>query len=331
MASFISTDDRSSLKDSMGEKKLSIGKRLLQSARSSLKSQNSKRNKSSSKILTSNSAVSFNKKDLHKIADIDFRKSRTSFIDDNLLIDGGNSSLIPLFHHHHHQRPSLAKNPNLRLRSLTPNFNSGTQISLTPGQILISNSNNNNRDANFILRSRSPGGYRLRSLTPSSLRVDRQDNNYMVDNNLSSNSLKFNDYHSSLTSLSSHQNKTKIANHKTVSIAPISKNMMIKVNHFPFKQNKSFTDETDEYETDFGEGNEYAHVKYKSDRSKTPLNNPKMFANHLVWNQSSKSVECLDANYETIKSSLTSPSNQKLNPVARVISPGILWKISGIN
>ena len=247
-----------------------------------------------------------------KIADIDFRKSRTSFIDDSLLIDaGGGASLIPLFHHH---------NPNLRLRSVTPNFPSGAQISLMPGQILISNATN--RDANFILRSRSPAAVgRLRSLTPSS---QRQDNEY-----LASNSLRFNDYHSSLTSLSNSKVNRCQNEVRTVSVTPMMSRQAVIINQAPavgFKQsNRSFVDEvTDEYDTDIGDGNEYARVRtqYKSDRTRTtPLANPKMFANHLVWNQSSRSAECID-NYETIKSSLVAPSNQKIHAVARVLSPG---------
>jgi len=288
MASFISTgDDRCSLKEtSSGEKKLSIGKRLLQSARSSLKSQGSK-----NKTLASNSAASISNKNLFNIADIDFRKSRASLIDDNLLIDGGSN--VPI-HHHHHSNSNSG-----RLRSLTPNFHSGAHVSLLPGQILVSKANN--KDANFILRSRSPGGpNRLRSLTPSSVRIERNENNYLASNY----------HHSSLTSLSANQINSRVNE--------------IKVNHFPIKQTRTFVYETDEYETDVGEENEYARVKnfYKNEKTKGPINNPKMFANHLIWNQASRSAECLDPNYDTVKPTLTSPSKQELNPIARALSPG---------
>ena len=246
-------------------------------------------------------------KNLVNIADIDFRKSRTSLIDDNLLIDSGNSLInIPVY-----RRQLVPCANNTRLRSLTPNFHSGAHISLSPGQILVANTNN--RDANFILRSRSPGASRLRSLTPSSL---RQENNYSC-----SNSLKYNENrHSSLTSLSANHINSIINNNNN---NDHTRNH-IQVNHFFPKLSRPFAYETDEYETDVGgEENEYARVRTpcKSDRSK--LNNPKMFANHLVWNQSSKSAECLDCNYDTIKTHLISTSKQPLNPIARVVSPGI--------
>ena len=292
MASFISTgDERCSLKETTsGEKKLSIGKRLLQSARSSLKSQSSK-----NKTLASNSAASISNKNLFHIADIDFRKSRASLIDDNLLIDGGSN--VPTYY-----RQINSKND--RLRSLTPNIYHGTHVSLLPGQILVSKANT--KDANFILRSRSPGGHhRLRSLTPGSAKLERNENNYMPSN-----------YHrSSLSSLSANQISTR--------------GNEITVNHFPNKHTRTYAYETDEYETDVGDGNEYSRVKnfYKSEKAKVPINNPKMFANHLIWNQASRSAECLDCNYDTIKSTLTSPSKQTLNPIAKAVSPGKLQSL----
>jgi hypothetical protein len=300
MASFISTgDDRCSLKEtSSGEKKLSIGKRLLQSARSSLKSQSSK-NGSSSKKLASSSAASISNKNLFNIADIDFRKSRASLFDDNLLIDGGAN--IPIYHNQHHNLRNC-NGSNGKQRSLTPNFHSGAHVSLLPGQILVSKANS--QDANFILRSRSPGGTanRLRSLTPCSSRPERNENNYCPSNY----------HHSSLTSLSANQINSRVNE--------------IRVNHFPTKQTRTFVYETDEYETDAGDENEYARVKsyYKNEKIKTPINNPKMFANHLIWNEARKSAECLDFNNEKVKSILVSSSKHALNPVARALSPGKL-------
>lgn len=108
----LNSQSTSSLKQPHEQKKLSLGKRILESARSSLKSSSSK---SSSKLLSSHSVTSLSsKKDSfdykNNLADIDFRKSRTSFIDESLLIDA--NLAYPIVHH-----IKRDNNPNFILKS----------------------------------------------------------------------------------------------------------------------------------------------------------------------------------------------------------------------
>lgn len=78
------------------KQKLSIGKRILQSARSSLKSNSSSAVQSKQpQMMMSNSTTSLNTIASNKnLGDVDFRRSRTSMLDDNLRIDS-NVPILP--------------------------------------------------------------------------------------------------------------------------------------------------------------------------------------------------------------------------------------------
>ncbi|CAF0704118.1 unnamed protein product [Brachionus calyciflorus] len=116
-------------------KKQSLGKRIINSARSSLKSNSSK-----NKDLKSNSAVSLNS----GVADVDFRKSKTTMLSDNLLIDKSSA----MSHVIVQPSPTLSRPTNICLENRinfippSPNLTSTRRENLTKSRSKIAPSPN---------------------------------------------------------------------------------------------------------------------------------------------------------------------------------------------
>jgi hypothetical protein len=299
---------------SKGEKKLSLGKRLLQSARSSLKSNNSsvsskKSNSSSaSKKLASASSVSFKKEDENankNLADIDFRKSRTSIFDDTLLIDGTSFSPIPAMH-----PPMPPKRPatslavsssDFKLRNQTNNFSSASVSNFA-----------SNKDSNFILKTRSPAANQqnikptFRSLTPCSLKLSEK--NYLSSPSLHNYQFKAATNYTSFPS----------PNVRTVSTGPMMRKEIAQIDYRDYARQQHGYELCDEDDFD---GSDFCSRPSRNE--KRLVNDPKMFSNHLVWNNASKSAECLDKIALSPQSSMINIIHvNNPDPVARALSPG---------
>ena len=343
------------------EKKPSFGKRLLMSARSSLKSNTSadiKQNSDQVRALSSNSTASLfsskadKKKSAHDIGDIDFRKSKTSFNDANLVIDNKCSS-----NHHRSRRQSASSNVlvddmNRQSRAVTPNLiiNSSTNRLNANSAIdcCIYNSNHHCRDGNFILKTRSPGPpstchhqlrhspahpskspfhnhhhhHQLRSITPtSSTRIIFADkitkSSHSINNNNSPIKLSsycINTANSSKDEVSSSNQRSSSAVSVNRKQIPIEADVIVNSPALSYKSACIINQTKSKSNL-----NEYAAA---GEVNKTYLtNDPRLFSNHLVWNKSKNTAESVDNKYSAPSSITVITTSNAENPVVRAISP----------
>lgn len=328
------------------EKKQSLGQRLISSlsSKSSFKSLASK--STSSLGAHSNSSLKFasfsKKKDIQdnnqkhqqnpNIGDIDFRKSRTSIIDDNLLIDG--HTIYPMIVHS--KPPIAAKSLHSTSQILRSNC---SPASMHPGH-----------DNNFILRSRqSPliDERRVSYFNASSPSLNR----YPSPNKFGCSSHDLNRQQRAQNYLSSPSLGASLAAEDAFSYGyqnlnrlepPIRAQSVVSVNRADSQL--SYTDAAflDVSKRSFI--NDYKNprigVSRQPDSKMSPtINKPltpedqgRMLSNHLIWNKHSKSAESIDnkKSFQESYANMFQRQHQSSNSnfesgsfIARAISPGI--------
>lgn len=274
------------------EKKLSLGKRILMSARSSIKSSSkSKLNSSSVSSVTKNDTKRKDFDYQSNIADIDFRKSRTSIIDDNLLIDANLSYPV------HIRQPLSSLNM----------VNNETRVKRT--QTPCQN--------NFILKSRS-------SASPIIKHSSRQQLNQSQLSN-SSSTVALSSLGLNKRVVTSYQSTPSLID-KVERIRRSPSNSRCDLNR---EQNRALsvaaasrpmTPIRSEYQSHLSKNCARSEIDlYETRKIKSPCEDPKLLSTHLIWNNNSKSAESLDIK-KVVNTAILQATETAM---ARAISPGI--------
>ena len=307
MASMGSFDEKKS--QTRKEKKPSLGKRLLSSL-------NSKSTKNlSSKSSTSITVAKESQLIQTGLSDVDFRKSRTSFIDENLLID--DKGVYPIVH----AKPPLS-----------------AKIKMTATQVPVSYSHGSTNDANFFLKSKHDG----QSSTPSLSVINKttgqtfsqtsKNLNYLSSPSLvtESNYLDQQLYYRSPGQpvFSYSRNSVKVPTVRAKSAAAPtnrSNDSYLGKKSFSNEYTRSSSSNQCRYECESED-----EIRF-SRKIKSPVEDANLLSNHLVWNKISKSAESLDKRSPTTHMFCPSPARSHFESesiIARAISPGLPLKES---